>query len=413
MHQKPITISIIRESRDDDKRAPLVPKQVKEILSRYSNLKILVQPSKNRCFKDENYFSAGAKIQEDISSSDIILGVKEVDVSALIENKTYLFFSHTSKIGKDNNQATQGTPGMSKKELLKEILKKNITLIDYENIRDVSRKGYRYLGFGRFAGIVGCYNTLNLHLKIKQNRSMPRAFEIDDYNKIKEIIAKQNFKNLKILLTGDGRVAKGSLEFLKYSNIKKISLKNYLIKSYEDAVYCNLPTSEYVQHKYGRNFSIEDFIKNPHNYHSRIKKYLTVTDILISSHYWDPKSPKLFDLSEIKEFKNLKIIGDITCDINGSIPTTIRSSSILKPYYRIDKKVFKETLLDKESIAIMAVDNLPSELPNDSSEEFGKDVLKEVLPYMIKDDDGRISRATITSNGHFCSKYNYLKDFIK
>ena len=124
MHQKPITISIIRESRDDDKRAPLVPKQVKEILSRYSNLKILVQPSKNRCFKDENYFSAGAKIQEDISSSDIILGVKEVDVSALIENKTYLFFSHTSKIGKDNNQATQGTPGMSKKELLKEILKK-------------------------------------------------------------------------------------------------------------------------------------------------------------------------------------------------------------------------------------------------------------------------------------------------
>jgi len=413
MHQKPITISIIRESRDDDKRAPLVPKQVKEILSRYSNLKILVQPSKNRCFKDENYFSAGAKIQEDISSSDIILGVKEVDVSALIENKTYLFFSHTSKIGKDNNQATQGTPGMSKKELLKEILKKNITLIDYENIRDVSRKGYRYLGFGRFAGIVGCYNTLNLHLKIKQNRSMPRAFEIDDYNKIKEIIAKQNFKNLKILLTGDGRVAKGSLEFLKYSNIKKISLKDYLTKSYEDAVYCNLPTSEYVQHKYGRNFSIEDFIKNPHNYHSRIKKYLTVTDILISSHYWDPKSPKLFDLSEIKEFKNLKIIGDITCDINGSIPTTIRSSSILKPYYRIDKKVFKETLLDKESIAIMAVDNLPSELPRDSSEEFGKDVLKEVLPYMIKDDDGRISRATITSNGHFCSKYNYLKDFIK
>jgi len=413
MHRKPITISIIRESRGDDKRTPLVPQQVKELLSRYPNLKILVQPSKNRCFKDENYFSAGAKIEEDISSSDIILGVKEVDVSVLIENKTYLFFSHTSKIGKDNNQATQGTPGMNKKELLKEILKKNITLIDYENIRDISRKGHRYLGFGRFAGIVGCYNTLNLHLKIKQKRSMPRAFEIDDYKKIKEIIAKQSFKNLKILLTGDGRVAKGSIEFLKYSNIKQISLKDYLTKSYEDAVYCNLPTSEYVEHKDGKNFSIEDFIKNPHNYNSRIKKYLTVTDILISSHYWDPKSPKLFDLSEIKEFKNLKIIGDITCDINGSIPTTIRSSSILKPYYRIDKREFKETLLDKESIAIMAVDNLPSELPKDSSEEFGEGILKEVLPYMIKDDDGRISRATITSNGHFCSKYNYLKDFIK
>ena len=160
-------------------------------------------------------------------------------------------------------------------------------------------------------------------------------------------------------------------------------------------------------------FLIEDFIKNPQNYKSTIKKYLITTDILISSHYWDPKSPKLFDLSEIKEFKNLKIIGDITCDINGSIPTTIRSSSILKPYYAVDKKVFKEISLDKENIAVMAVDNLPSELPSDSSEEFGKDVLKEVLPYLLKDDDGRISRATITSNGNFCSKYNYLKDFIK
>jgi len=341
------------------------------------------------------------------------LGVKEVDISALIKNKTYLFFSHTSKIGKDNNQATQGTPGMSKKELLKEILKKNITLIDYENIRDISRKGYRYLGFGRFAGIVGCYNTLNLYLKIKQKRPMPRAFEVNDYKKIKEIIAKQSFRNLKILITGDGRVAKGSLEFLKYTNIKQISLKDYLTKSYEDAVYCNIPTSKYVEHNDGRNFLIEDFIKNPHNYNSIIKKYLIETDILISSHYWDPKSPKLFNLNEIKEFKNLKIVGDITCDIKGSIPTTIRSSSILKPYYAIDKKVFKETSLEKEGIAIMAVDNLPSELPNDSSEEFGKDFLKEVLPYLLKDDDGRISRATITSNGNFCPKYNYLKYFIK
>jgi len=413
MQRKPIIISIIRESRVDDKRTPLVPQQVKELLSKYPNLKILVQPSKNRCFKDESYLSIGAKIEEDISSSDIILGVKEIHISALIENKTYLFFSHTSKIGKDNNQATQGTPGMSKKELLKEILKKKITLIDYENIRDVSRKGYRYLGFGRFAGIAGCYNTLNLHLKIKQNRSMPRAFEVNDYKKIKEIIAKQKFKKLKILLTGDGRVAKGSLEFLKNTNIKQISLKDYLTKSYEDAVYCNIPVSEYVEHNDRRNFSIEDFIKNPQNYKSTIKKYLIETDILISSHYWDPKSPKLFDLSEVKEFKNLKIIGDITCDINGSIPTTIRSSSILKPYYAINKRTFKETSLDKESIAIMAVDNLPSELPRDSSEEFGKDFLNEVLPYLLKDDDGRISRATITSNGHFCSKYKYLKDFIK
>ena len=413
MQPKVITISIIRESRIDDRRSPLVPKQIKKLLSRYPNLKILVQPSKNRCFKNEEYFSAGAKITEDISSSDIILGVKEVDVEALIENKTYLFFSHTSKIRKDSNEATKGTPGMSKKNLLREALKKNITFVDYENIRDVSGKGYRYLGFGRFAGIVGCYNTLNLYLKIKQNRSLPRAFEVNDYKKIREIISKQSFKNLKILLTGDGRVAKGSLEFLKYTNIKQISLKDYLTRSYKDAVFCNIPTSEYVVHNDNKKFSIEDFIINPNNYNSRIKKYLILTDILITSHYWDPKSPKLFDLSQIKEFKNLKIIGDITCDINGSVPTTIRSSSIFEPYYSIDRKIFKETSPDKESISIMAVDNLPSELPRDSSEEFGNDLLKEVLPYLLKKDDGRIRRATIISNGNFCLKYNYLKEFIK
>ena len=241
---------------------------------------------------------------------------------------------------------------------------------------------------------------------------LPRAFEINNYEKIKELISKQHFNKLKILLTGRGRAAKGSIEVLEHANIKQISINDYLNKKYDDAVFCNISTKEYVERNDGKDFSHQDFISNPHEYRSKIKKYLFNRVILIASHYWNPKSPKLFSLSEINEFKNLKIIGDITCDINGSIPTTVRPSSIAKPYYSIDKNSFQEISLGNEGIAITAVDNLPSELPCDSSEEFGNAVASEVLPYMVNKDDGRINRATTASQGKFCPQFSYLENFI-
>ena len=222
MKKYPI-ISIIREARIDENRTPLTPNQIQTLSNKFPNLQVFVQPSKTRCFKDEDYSKAGAKIKEDISYSDIIFGVKEVEISTLIENKTYLFFSHTSKVRKDINQATQNKAIIYKKELLREVIKRKITLIDYENIRETSGKGYRYLGFGRFAGIVGCYNTLNLYLKLQKEQSLPRAFEINSYKKIQELLSKQNFNKLKILQTGKGNVAKGSMEILKHTNIKQIN----------------------------------------------------------------------------------------------------------------------------------------------------------------------------------------------
>jgi len=184
MNKKYFTISIIKEARADENRTPFTPDQIQTLISDFPDLKILVQPSKNRCFKDEDYSKSGAKIEEDISQSDVIFGIKEVEISKLIENKTYLFFSHTSKIRKDNSQATQNPATIYKKKLLREVLKKKITLIDYENIRDKSKNAYRYLGFGRFAGSVGCYNTLNLYLKLQKKKLLPRAFEINSYKKI-------------------------------------------------------------------------------------------------------------------------------------------------------------------------------------------------------------------------------------
>jgi len=412
MVKKYFTISIIKEARIDENRTPFTPNQIQTLTSNFPDLKILVQPSKNRCFKDEDYSKAGAKIEEDISQSDIIFGIKEVEISKLIENKTYLFFSHTSKIRNDSSQSTQDAAIIYKKTLLREVLKKKITLIDYENIRDESKNAYRYLGFGRFAGIVGCYNTLNLYLKLQKKQLLPRAFEINSYKKIKELISKQNFNKLKILQTGKGNVAKGSMEILKYANVKQISLNDYLNKKYDEAVFCNISFREHVERNDSKDSSYQDFMLNPHEYKSKTTNYLYSTDILITGHYWDPKFPKLFFPKHINEFKNLKIIGDITCDVNGSVPTTIRSTSIEKPYYSIDIDSMKEIDLGAKGIAVMAVDNLPSELPQDASEEFGSSVISEILPYLIDKDDGRINRATTASNGKFCENFAYLNDFI-
>ncbi len=412
MKNKKITLSILREARIDENRTPFSPTQISNLLNKFSNLKIIVQPSKRRCFKDEDYLKAGAQITDDLSSTDIIFGVKEVEISTLIKNKTYLFFSHTNKVHQYIGQTINDKAIIYKKELLKEIIKKNITLIDYENVRDVSGEGYRYLGFGRFAGIIGAYNTLNLYLKLYTEQPLPRAFEINNYEQVKKIISKQNFNKIKILLTGSGRASKGAVEMLKYANIRQVTLNDYLKKKYDEAIFCNVSATKHVERKDGKSSSDQDYILNPHEYNSKVKNYLFDTDMLIACHYWDPKLPKLFSSKQINEFKNLKIIGDVTCDINGSVPTTIRSTSIAKPYYSINTDSMKEMELGNKGIAIMAVDNLPSELPRDASEEFGCSVISEILPYLIDKDDGRINRATTASNGKFCSKFTYLNDFI-
>jgi len=400
MKNKIINLAILKEARIDENRTPFSPAHVSSILNKFSNIKIIVQPSNRRCFKDEDYAKAGAQIADDLSSTNIIFGVKEVDISTLIKDKTYLFFSHTSKVRQYIGQNIKEKAILYKKELLREVIKKKITLIDYENIRETSGEGYRYLGFGRFAGIVGAYNTLNLYLKLFNKKPLPRAFEINNYKEIKKLISKQNFDKIKILLTGSGRASKGAIELLKQTNIKQVSINDYLNKKYNEAIFTNISAKEHIEKKDGKDIS-------------KVKNYLLKTDIFIACHYWEPKFPKLFYPNQIDEFKKLKIIGDITCDINGSVPTTVRSTTIAKPYYSIDINTMKEIDLNNKSIAVMAVDNLPSELPRDASEEFGNSVISEVLPSLINKDDGRINRATTASNGKFFKNFDYLNDFIK
>ena len=399
-------IGIVRESRNDENRTPLVPEHIKKYKESNPNINFIIQPSNSRCFSDEEYELCGAKINENLNECSIIFGVKEIDPNILINNRTYLFFSHTFKINKQQKNIEK-----HKKDLLLSILNKKITLIDYENIR--GKNGTRCLGFGRFAGIVGCYNTLNLLLKVLGKQSLASAYKINDYERLVLNLKNLYFPKTKILVTGDGRVAKGVIELLNLTNIKAVSKKDFLEKKFDQPIFCNLETKDYVTNNSSTNFNLEHFIDNPQDYSSSALQYLKETDILISAHYWDPSSPKIFENEDLKDLQNLKIVGDITCDINGSVPTTIRSTTIEEPNYWIERYNLKEIDENNDGIAVMAVDNLPSELPRDSSTEFSEGIINEVLPFLLKEDDGRILNGTITTDGSFLEKYNYLNDYIR
>lgn len=406
MDKQLTNIGIIRESRNDENRTPLVPEHIKKYKESNPNINFIIQPSNSRCFSDEEYELCGAKINENLNECSIIFGVKEIDPNILINNRTYLFFSHTFKINKQQKNIEK-----HKKDLLLSILNKKITLIDYENIR--GKNGTRCLGFGRFAGIVGCYNTLNLLLKVLGKQSLASAYKINDYERLVLNLKNLYFPKTKILVTGDGRVAKGVIELLNQTNIKAVSKKDFLEKKFDQPIFCNLETKDYVTNNSSTNFNLEHFINNPQDYSSSALQYLKETDILISAHYWDPSSPKIFENEDLKVLQNLKIVGDITCDINGSVPTTIRSTTIEEPNYWIERYTLKEIDENNDGIAVMAVDNLPSELPRDSSTEFSEGIINEVLPFLLKEDDGRILNGTITTDGSFLEKYNYLNDYIR
>ena len=406
MDKQLTNIGIIRESRNDENRTPLVPEHIKKYKESNPNINFIIQPSNSRCFSDEEYELCGAKINENLNECSIIFGVKEIDPNILINNRTYLFFSHTFKINKQQKNIEK-----HKKDLLLSILNKKITLIDYENIR--GKNGTRCLGFGRFAGIVGCYNTLNLLLRVLGKQSLASAYKINDYERLVLNLKNLYFPKTKILVTGDGRVAKGVIELLNLTNIKAVSKKDFLEKKFDQPIFCNLETKDYVTNNSSTNFNLEHFIDNPQDYSSSALQYLKETDILISAHYWDPSSPKIFENEDLKVLQNLKIVGDITCDINGSVPTTIRSTTIEEPNYWIERYTLKEIDENNDGIAVMAVDNLPSELPRDSSTEFSEGIINEVLPFLLKEDDGRILNGTITTDGSFLEKYNYLNDYIR
>lgn len=400
---KNIKIGILKEGKIPvDHRVPIIPSQAKDILNHFENVELTVESSELRCFKDQDYSNQGIDIVEKVSDSDILLGVKEVPIPNLVEGKTYLFFSHTTKEQPYN------------RGLLQEIIKKKIRLIDYELLTDASNT--RVVAFGRYAGLVGAYNgilTYGRRYNLFKLRAAHDCFDLED---LKTEYKKVKLPAIKIALTGGGRVAKGAMEVLNGMKIRKVSPAEYLNKLFDEPVYTQLNSRDYNTAKDGSEFKRSTFYNHPELFESDFGKYAAVTDLLIAGAYWDPASPVLFKREDIlnPDFK-IRVVADITCDIEGSIPSTKQPSTIDDPIYDYNpsEDEVEAPFKDEGNITVMAVDNLPCELPRDASTDFGRELINNVLPQLLgSDDEGVIERATIAKNGQLTQRFNYLQNYV-
>ena len=397
-------IGLIKEGKTPpDKRVPLSPKQCKWIKDNYPHLELVIQKSPIRKFKDETYAALGLTLVDDVSDCDVLLGVKEVPIEDLIPNKKYFFFSHTFKKQPYN------------RKLLQAIIRQNIQLIDWETITNA--KGQRLIAFGRFAGIVGCYNGL-LGYGLKSKRySLKRAHKCEDRQEMEEELHKLSLpKDFKLVITGGGRVGKGALEVIAKTDIKKVSPKDFLTKEFNFPVYTQLDVEDYISRDDNKSFDKAVFFKVPVGHSSTFMKYAKVADLYIACHYWDNRSPFIFTRKDMLHPNwKISVVADISCDIDGPVASTLRPSTIENPFYGYSPKLEKEVDFKKENaIGVMAVDNLPCELPKDASEEFGKMFINHVLePLTGNDPEDIIFRASETINGKLTPHFKHLQDYLE
>lgn len=396
-------IGIVREGKiPQDNRTPFSPKQCREIETQYPDVKFLIQPSPFRCFQDVEYREAGLCIQEDLSACTIIFGVKEALIETLIPNKTYLFFSHTKKAQAHN------------KKLMKALIEKNITMIDYECL--THDDGHRIVGFGYWAGVVGAHNGLLTYGKKFNQFSLPPVYSLHNFQELKESYETFFMPPVKIAVTGSGRVSTGVLDILQYLDIAEVSPDDYLSKRYAYPVFVHLKGKDLYGRMDDSSYNREDFHKNPAAYCCLFLQYTKMTDILMNGVYWDKNIPRLFELKDMQRSDfNIPVIADITCDEDGSVPCNVGSTVITDPTYGFDKKTLTKTTPFQntfDTVDIMAVDNLPNELPRDASKYFGGFLQTYVLPDLINGKQSAvIERATICKEGKLGSGYGYLDDY--
>ncbi len=398
-----LKIGILREEKQPvDRRTPLVPDDCKKLLSKF-DLEIYIQPCTHRCFPNEEYEAVGVAVQENLLDCHLIIGVKEVPIQYLIPGKKYMFFSHTIKKQAHNLK------------LLQTILDNNIELIDYEALED--ENGNRVVAFGFWAGIVGAYNALIMTQKRLFNSTIPRLFLEKDYESSKPHISNLRLDTLKFIITGTGRVAKGARQVMQDASITEVSADDFLSKSYAYPVFTQLRSEDMFIPKFKHiQYSREEFHNKPLNFKSDFEKYTTVADVLINCIYWDVKAPKLFTLKEMKksEFK-IKMIADITCDIapEASIPSTIKATTIEQPFFGF--LPVREKMVDpftRNTIDVMSIPNLPSELPRDASISFSENLSSIVIPEFFKTESNLIKNATVTKKGQLTNEFMYLESFV-
>ena len=397
-----LRIGLIKERKTPpDERVPFTPKQCTRIMAMYPTIQIVVQPSPFRCYTDAEYIAEGIAMSDDLADCDILIGVKEVPPQYLIANKTYLFFSHTKKKQPHN------------KPLMQALIAKHIRMIDYECLTHHDEQ--RILGFGYYAGIVGAHNGLLAYGKKFGQYSVPPAHTIKSYADLVLAYELIHLPKIKIVVTGSGRVASGVLDMMSQLDIEEVEPMDYLTHQYDYPVFTHLKGANLYARKDNNLFHRDDFHANPDAYKCLFSNYISQTDILMNGVYWDSKIARLFEKEDIKRLDwKISVIADITCDINGSVPINIDATTILDPVYGIDRDNMHSAAPyqpTKQIIDVMAIDNLPNELPRDASKYFGSHLEKFVLPELLKDTSDIINRATICDNGKLTKKYEYLSDY--
>ena len=397
-----IRIGLIRERKSPaDSRVPLTPYQTAYVNDKYKDVEVIVETSPNRCFSDDEYRAQGVKVLEDVSDCDILLGVKEVPVDALIPNKTYLFFSHTKKMQPYNQK------------LMHALIENNIRMVDYECLTHKDEQ--RILGFGLFAGIVGAHNGLLAYGKKFGLYDLPAAHTVDDFQALIHAYRKQRLPNIKIAVTGSGRVAAGIIEVMTNLDVESVEPEDYLTHQYDYPVYTHLKGQALYARKDNDLYFRDDFHAHPEIYKCLFSNYISQTDILMNGIYWDEDIARLFEKKDVqrKDWR-ISVIADITCDIDGSVPINVGASSIADPVYGISRKTLDRTepfQNTKDIIDVMAVDNLPNELPRDASHYFGAHFEKFVLGELLLENSDIIERATICKNGKLTPDYEYMSEY--
>ena len=395
-------IGILKERKNPpDRRVVLSPKKCATLLKTYPQLEIKVESSDSRFFSDEDYRNEGIVLVNDVSDCDVLLGVKEVPIDSLIPNKKYFFFSHTIKKQKYN------------RNLLKAILAKNIEHYDHETITD--KNNIRLVAFGKYAGIVGAYNAFRT-FGLKFNLfNLPKGEVLHDQKMMIEELKKLKLPAIKVVLTGKGRVGNGAKEMLDGVQMREVSVDEFLTHTFEEPVYVQIDVLDYNKRTDGVLKGQNDFFNNPQDYKSDFMRFAKVADLYISAHFYGVGAPYIFTREDAKsQYFNIKVVADISCDIDGPVASTIRSSTIEEPNYGYNPKSEQEVhFMDKDAITVMAVDNLPCELPKDASEGFGDSFAQHVIPAFFNNDkDGVLQRAKMTKNGKLTERFSYLQDFV-
>tara|TARA_B110000208_G_C11795320_1_gene439306 strand:+ start:239 stop:1444 length:1206 start_codon:yes stop_codon:yes gene_type:complete len=393
---------IIKERKNPpDRRVVFSPGKLKEFKNKFNTAALLVESSDIRVFSDQQYKEAGFEVTQDMTGCDVLFGVKEVPIAALIPNKKYFFFSHTVKKQPYN------------RALMRAILDKNIELYDHETI--TKKNGNRLIGFGRYAGIVGAYNGFRAIGLKNTTFTLPKAETLAGQQELIEALKGTDIPKYKILLTGNGKVAYGAKEMLDALHIKQVSVQDYIENSFDEPVYCLADVLDYNKHKEDKNTTNTHFYAHPGAYTSDFYRFAKVTDFFIAGHFYGNGAPFLFTREDAKsnDFK-IKFVADISCDVDGPVASTIRASTIADPLYGYDPKSESEVSYTSENaIVVMAVDNLPCELPMDASEGFGALFLENVIPAFFNDDkDGVLNRSKMTANGKLTARFAYLQDYI-